>query len=163
MTQLHAPVKQKRPANRWRVIWLITGALIVVLAALILIPVDWNRNQGERATEESEQDAIQQPIVETEESTATEAAKETETEETDSQVEAEHNFFIIAGSFKHLKNASDMQDKLKARGYPAEVMITENRLYRVSVSSYVTKEEANRALAGVKADPGLESCWLLSN
>ncbi len=83
--------------------------------------------------------------------------------ETKSVTGEEHSFFIIAGSFRHLKNASDLQDQLKVRGYPAEVMITENRMYRVSVSSYATKPEAERALAGVKADPGLESSWLLSN
>jgi len=83
--------------------------------------------------------------------------------ETDQGIEPEKNFFIIAGSFRHLQNASDLQDRLKARGYPAEILITENRMYRVSVSSYATKPEAEKALAGIKADRGLEASWLLSN
>ena len=42
-------------------------------------------------------------------------------------------------------------------------MVTENRMYRVTVSSYVNKEEAEKDLAGMKAESGLESCWLLVN
>jgi cell division protein FtsN len=141
---------------------------------LILIPVDWNRADRPDLEDQNEQvksggDEGQKPGDEGEGQATKEADRETETtvdsEPTDPEppVEPEHNFFIIAGSFKHLQNASDFQDKLRARGYPAEVMITENRLYRVSVSSYATKEEASRALAGVKSEPGLEACWLLSN
>jgi cell division protein FtsN len=73
------------------------------------------------------------------------------------------HFFIIAGSFKNLANASELQDKLKARGFPAEVMITENRMYRVSVASFPTSGEAERELPRFKSQPGLESCWLLAN
>ena len=74
-----------------------------------------------------------------------------------------NNFFIIAGSFNRLNNASDLQDKLNNRGFQAEVMITENRMYRVSVASYATKEEAEKALRQLKSEPDLQSCWLLSN
>jgi hypothetical protein len=42
-------------------------------------------------------------------------------------------------------------------------MITENRMYRVSVASYATKEEAEKALLQIKSEPGLQSSWLLSN
>jgi cell division protein FtsN len=77
---------------------------------------------------------------------------------------AEQNkYFLIAGSFSHLKNASDLQDQLKAKGINAEVMITENRMYRVSVGSFATIGEAETELARVKSRPGLESCWILSN
>ena len=74
-----------------------------------------------------------------------------------------HTFFIIAGSFKNLKNASDLQDKLNARGFQAELMVTENRMYRVSVASYATKDEAEKGLYEITSEPGLKSCWLLSN
>ncbi len=73
------------------------------------------------------------------------------------------NFFIIAGSFKHLGNASELQDKLKAMGYQAEVMVTENRMYRVSVASYATRAEAERGLAQIRSVQALNACWLLSN
>jgi len=36
-------------------------------------------------------------------------------------------------------------------------------MYRVSVASYATKEEAEKELRRLKSQPGLQSCWLLSN
>ena len=91
-------------------------------------------------------------------------APEPETEvEQSLPVEVTNSFFIIAWSFNKLKNASDLQDKLNSRGFQAEVMITENRMYRVSVASYATKSEAEKGLAQIKSEPGLQSCWLLSN
>ena len=174
--------KSTRHIMRWRVIWIVAGVLIVILIALIFIPVDSIRNrkptdpvvngtegmeaqsqEGSSATNEGsattttgQQNAEGQPAegAETETATATEEIQ---------PVAAEKNYFIVAGSFKHLKNASDLQDQLKAKGYQAEVMVTENRMYRVSVASFATKNEAERSLAEVKAVPGLKSCWLLSN
>ncbi len=187
VTTLHPPVRAKASPrqNIWRVIWIIAGSLIVILIALILIPVDWNQFQnkgrvkpGTEATGEDQNMEIQDgqeasgngdnvdryPGSEKENAGEVTGKTDSSTEgEINRVVEMEHNFFIIAGSFKHLMNASDLQDQLKARGYPAEVMITDNRMYRVSVSSYATKSDAERALAGIKADPGLEACWLLSN
>jgi len=173
VTKLHTPEKGPRRVNRWRFIWYVAGALIVVLIALIFIPVDSLRKPKQQdpvvtGTESVETQAEQQAVTDdqqnledqTTESTDAEAA--TTTEETQPSVE-DHSFYIIAGSFKNLQNASDLQDLLKSRGYPAEVMITENRMYRVSLDSYATKGEAARALASLKAGPRLESCWLLSN
>jgi nucleoid DNA-binding protein/cell division septation protein DedD len=72
------------------------------------------------------------------------------------------HYYVIAGSFRHLGNASEMQDELRSRGYDAGMMITEDRMYRVHVASYATKEEALRGLEGIRSEPGLENCWLLS-
>lgn len=83
-------------------------------------------------------------------------------EEPEQVPEPSDHFFIIAGSFKHLGNASELQDKLKARGYPAEVMITGNRMYRVSVASFTTRSEAESSLVRMKSEPEMEACWLLS-
>jgi len=76
---------------------------------------------------------------------------------------ATHRFYIIAGSFKHLGNASELQDRLRAMGYPVEIMVTENRMYRVSVASYDTRAEAERGIREITSDPDLKACWLLSN
>jgi cell division septation protein DedD/nucleoid DNA-binding protein len=179
---MHEPWKEEKPPRRfrgWRVIWLVAALLIVVLVVLILVPAErftFSRTQGE--TEQpapGQKPVIQQGPMETEAAEAPAAGTETpaavDRETTNRQEDVQssrepaevHNFYIIAGSFKHLGNASELQDRLKARGYPAEVMMTENRMYRVSVASYATKREAERALAGLKSDPGLASCWLLSN
>lgn len=170
-----APPKPKPKSFRWRVIWLVAAALIVALVVLVLIPSDETEN-GERRklfnrqpdTEAVEQEGVveeQQDVVTEEQTDSPETGvPETEAEEEQTPpVEESNNFFIIAGSFSKLKNASDLQDQLNSRGYNAEVMITENRMYRVSVASYATKEEAENALSQIKSEPGLQSCWLLSN
>jgi cell division protein FtsN/nucleoid DNA-binding protein len=170
-----APPKPKPRSNRWRFIWLVAAALIVVLVVLIIIPSEegedgerrrlFNR-QTDREVVDQQEDPGDQPVdTEQDQAEDTEAGQQvTETEEEDPlPVEESKNFFIIAGSFSKLKNASDLQDQLNSRGYSAEVMITENRMYRVSVASFVTKAEAERELSRIKSEPGLQSCWLLSN
>lgn len=180
VTPLAPPVPQPGP-RRWRVIWLVAIALIVVLVVLILIPPKEGENgeEGKRffnkkpnkevVNEERPSDDIpanDQPESETDEPTVT---PEQETPLPESEVEqalpeSENNkFFLIAGSFKNLKNASDLQDKLNERGFESEVIITENRMYRVSVASYATKEQAEEGLLKISSEPGLQSCWLLSN
>ena len=185
LTKLAEPIAQKKRSqrvNRWRLIWVVAGVLILVLIALIFIPVDSIKKPGKKdpvttGTEETgTQGTDGSDIINETPGTANGDQQNGEnqvSEETPSEtgtppgedlpVATDNKFFIIAGSFKHLTNASDLQDQLKARSYTAEVMVTENRMYRVSVASYATKDEAERALAGIKAVPGLESCWLLSN
>ena len=168
------PPKPKPKSKKWRVIWLVAAALIVVLVVLILVPSEklFNRqperevvDQAEGTTEQAEGTTDQQ-AAETEEqgSEPEPVPQETETEEKQAlPVEESNDFFIIAGSFSKLNNASDLQDQLNNQGYNAEMMITENRMYRVSVASFATKEEAERALAQIKTEAGMQSCWLLSN
>jgi cell division septation protein DedD len=163
-------VKQDRHINKWKVIWMVAGGLIIVLIGLILIPSDKKRNP-----EQITPTVTEKPLVPSEDPTTVDTQIEDSptSEDNESEVVPETNesqpavekpkFFVIAGSFKHLRNASDLQDQLKARGYPAEVMITENRMYRVSVATFASKGEAETGLAGLKSVSGLESCWLLSN
>lgn len=172
-----APPRPKPKPRRWRVIWVVAALLIVVLAVLILIPSEEDgtgekkrlfSKKADREVVEQEQGTTEELPVETlEQGPDTEIADpepdpEPEVEE-DLPPEVSNNFFIIAGSFSKLKNASDLQDQLKNRGFDAEVMITENRMYRVSVSAYATKEEAEKELRQIKSEPGLQSAWLLSN
>lgn len=155
-----AEEKSSRRMHTWRILWIIAAVLVVVLVTLILIP-----SGGKKAPVE----VIPQIQNQQEEAQATSPVQEAEqpkeeVEASGSQpVEEVLNFHIIAGSFKHLKNASDKQDELKARGFQAEMMITENRMYRVSVGSFASEREAANALSGLKSEPGLESCWILSN
>jgi len=168
------PPKPKPKSKKWRVIWLVAAALIVVLVVLILIPSEklFNRQPEREVVDQAEgtrdqaEGTTDQQDAETEEqvSEPEPVPQETETEEEQAlPVEESNDFFIIAGSFSKLNNASDLQDQLKNQGYNAEMMITENRMYRVSVASFATKEEAERALAQIKTEAGMQSCWLLSN
>jgi len=171
-----AKPKAKPKAKKWRVIWIIAFLLIIVLAVLILIPTQENENGKRSLNLRNRKPAkeVVDPQVSTapDEETATgeedaveavETPEGSDVKEEPAQVEVSHNYFVIAGSFSKLRNASDLQDQLKQKGYEAEVMITENRMYRVSVSSFATKAEGEKGLAEIRKKPGLESCWLLSN
>lgn len=164
---------------------MVAAALIVILAVLILIPSEEFRNsetgrrffskkperevvdRDEAGTDQEGSETAGQlsdPDAENQENESQEAEALEADSEPDQAISPEpHKFFIIAGSFKKLKNASDLQDQLNARGYRAEVMITENRMYRVSVASYATKAEAEQGLKQLSSEAGLQSCWLLSN
>jgi cell division protein FtsN/nucleoid DNA-binding protein len=178
----HEPWKRekqpRRVSNLWRVIWIVAGCLIVVLAVLIFVPAERFNifRPGDGGTTEAPVEETvaepgsgevagpgETPAAEQEEAPVAEREAAAGQEPVGPANAATDNYFIIAGSFRHLGYASELQDKLKARGYPAEIMITANRMYRVSVASYATKEEAEKGLSGVKSEPGLEACWLLSN
>lgn len=171
-----APAKPKPKPRKWRVIWIIAFLLIIVLAVLILVPTQENEN-GKRSlnlrSRKPAKEVVDQNLstpdeveVAPGEQDAGEAAgtpvSEDETVKP-ATVKVTYNYFVIAGSFSNLRNASDLQDQLKQKGFEAEVLITENRMYRVSVSSFATKAEGQKGLAEIKKKPGLESCWLLSN
>jgi len=166
MAQRQPEEKRSRHTRRWRVIWMIAGVLVVVLAVLLLLPTD-RKNPPVDLHPRTENSQVEETKTETgtpvpdQQVSDTEAAVP-EPAEPEPPVEV-LNYHIIVGSFKHLHNASDKQDDLNARGFQAEMMITENRMYRVSIGSYATVQEAEKALSGLKSEPGLESCWILSN
>ncbi|MDX2429803.1 MAG: SPOR domain-containing protein [Bacteroides sp.] len=157
----------RRRAKLWKSIWIITGILVVVLVVLLLIPSDkgaQKRGKNHPQMPVQTEKAVEKPEVQ--DPAATEQLDPVLTEpepEPPQALEQPNHFFIVAGSFRNLVNASELQDKLVAKGYPAEVMITENRMYRVSIGSYPTSAEAERKLNSIKSEPGMESCWLLSN
>ncbi len=170
-----APPKPKPKSKRWRVIWVVAAALIVVLAVLILIPSDESEDKDRKGlfNKKADREVVEQndAIPDQADEGTQEQVSEAETESPEPETEVDqalpveetNSFFIIAGSFNKLKNASDLQDQLNSRGFHAEVMITENRMYRVSVASYATKAEAEKELIKIKSQSGLQSCWLLSN
>ena len=129
----------------WRVIWIVAGILIVVLVVLLLIPGDKEGSTGENS--QLQKPVQQEQTIQPEQPVSTPELSDQALPGPEQEmplVEQTNHFFIIAGSFRNLANASELQDKLKARGYPAEMMITENRMYRVSVASYPTSGEAER-------------------
>jgi cell division septation protein DedD/nucleoid DNA-binding protein len=171
----HEPHREPRQ-GRWRAIWFVAGALIIVLIALILIPTNNLNLPGRKTTPPpvitepapsqttvpGDQDADEPSDFES----LTPESLENEPTETIGEPEpaaASNKYFLIAGSFSHLRNASELQDQMRSRGMSAEVMITENRMYRVSVGAFPTIGEAERELARIKSLPGLESCWILTN
>ncbi len=165
-----------RPRNRWRTIWIVTGSLIVILVVLLLLPVNTGtENEGfdpekpglfvkkERKVKEKEPAVKEQQEAVTSETGDEQISGETEPEAIPEDVpELKPGFYIIAGSFQNLQNATELQDKLTAKGFPAEIIYTENRMYRVSVKSYYEREKALEELPVIRQRTGLENAWLMS-
>ena len=174
----HEPWKQKTNGRKrsrlWRAVWIVATVLVVVLAVLLLLPSEPEGREEVSGKAEQEQVVAEDPAT-SEGETRAEGTETpvTETPVTTTPVEGEQvavdtveddpAYCIIAGSFKHMANAIELQDQLKARGYSAEVMQTENRMYRVVVFSYHSKSEAERELIKIRSEPGMESVWLLVN
>jgi len=164
------PKVTEKPAKKMPplMIWIVTGILILALVVLMAVPAEkWEmtgkKDHPEQAVQE-EQPAETYGIADQSEDIKPQAEETPDSEPEPEPIPVESNhFFIVAGSFSNLRNASELQDKLKEMGYPAEVMVTENRMYRVSVESFSSRREAEASLAGLKSEPGMESCWLLSN
>lgn len=164
-----------KPFGKWKIIWIIVGILLVVLVLIILIPVNEDGRIGIRIGRESpvvrqnkpDQEVRDKANMDINEAESTPEENPTPVVEdkpavTETPV-VKNRYFIIAGSFRNLRNASDLQDQLKAEGFDSEIVITENRMYRVSQSSYPTKDEALNALEVLRKDSKYENYWVLSN
>ncbi|MBO7596110.1 MAG: SPOR domain-containing protein [Bacteroidales bacterium] len=70
-------------------------------------------------------------------------------------------FYIIAGSFTVYSNAQNLCNKLKVKGFNAEILIPFGQYNRVSVKSFKTREEAKAAIASLKSKLGDDGLWIL--
>ena len=194
---------RRRVSKTWRVIWIVTASLAVVLIVMLVIPVNEDGRVGirlgkdgiivrqNRPSRQVDQGTREEQIVEQETEQETELATGEGSEEITDQAEQEisesdeslqkevpsgtdlnnnddmpaslNKFFIIAGSFKSLQNASDLQDQLVQEGFQSDIIITENRMYRVSLNSYTTKREAIDALNILRQDSRYANFWVLAN
>jgi cell division protein FtsN/nucleoid DNA-binding protein len=152
---------QRKPVNKWKIIWIVIGSLIAVLTIILLIPSDNGVEFGKDGIVIRDKDINKAPVQkEPADQTIDEPAPEVKEIPIVPPVE-ENRYFIIAGSFEKLPNASELTDKLKAKGFPAEIIITESRMYRVSLQSYATREEALADLSRVRSASGMPSAWLM--
>ena len=164
---------QRRPVNKWKIIWIVVGSLIAVLALILLIPSGNNVEFGkegivireiDEGRDSSAGDHSMKPAGD--DASVTDQEKEEEEimvdESSITPPVQQNRYFIIAGSFQNLQNATELMNSLKSAGFPAEMIITENRLYRVSIKSYAEKEEAIRDLSRVKAESGVSSAWVMT-
>lgn len=167
---------ERKPVNKWKIIWIVVGSLIAVLVLILLIPsgngVEFGREGIViRDRQESEGPEKLAPAVEKgmkEEKGKTpvdeqEAGKGAAADEPGDQPKApEHKYFIIAGSFQNLQNATELMNELRSKGFPAELIFAEGRLYRVSVKSYAESDQAIRELPRIKAESGIEGAWVMT-
>lgn len=171
---------ERKPVNKWRIIWIVIVSLIVVLALLLLINPGENGNEIEFSKDglvlkydtdkpsttglekkSSVKEGVsqgQQQLKNAESVEQNEAIKEST-----SVPSQEKSYFIIAGSFQKLQNAETQMEALKSKGFPAEVIYTENRLYRVSIKSYANKADAIEELESIKSGSGIQSVWIWTN
>jgi cell division septation protein DedD/nucleoid DNA-binding protein len=181
--------KSHRKTRLWRVIWIVASILVVVLALLLFIPADKMSFLGggkqqpdpallqhaparEEAVDETpalQQGDEREPLDESaagpegEQDAGEQEIPAIAPEEVDPAPVMSEKYYLIAGSFRNVVNASELQDKLNQQGYEAVVIATENRMYRVSVAAFSDKREAERELYRLKTQPGLQSLWLLAN
>jgi len=176
-----------RRTRFWRIIWAVAGLLILVLAVLLFVPKEkLPFLGGQKEVPElpvsqdpapvdppSAEEPQQGPRANEGQEAAQEEAGTPAAEQVNDPPQADpevlpdppraDRFFLIAGSFQKLINASELQDRLRAKGYEAEVISTENRMYRVSIASFKDKRSAEHELHRIKQAPGMESIWLLVN
>ncbi len=59
-------------------------------------------------------------------------------------------FYVIAGSFQNIENATDLRTYLKTKNFPAMVLYPYRGYNRVAVNSFKTRKEAEKAIAKVR-------------
>ncbi|MFA5817306.1 MAG: HU family DNA-binding protein [Bacteroidales bacterium] len=70
---------------------------------------------------------------------------------------AVRKFPVIAGCFKIKSNAGRLYKQLIEKGYPAMIAVSRNGLYKVSMESFASRQEALAGLTRLKqAEPGME-------
>jgi len=70
-------------------------------------------------------------------------------------------FYVIAGSFTVYSNAQNLCNKLKTKGFNAEILIPFGQYNRVAVKSFKTRAEAKASLASLKSRLNDEGLWIL--
>lgn len=164
---------ERKPTSKWKIIWIVIGSLIAVLILILLIPPGEENSAIEfgrdgiviRNTDSENIPKVTEKTGESEVQSTPEDDLTVEIEakneiDTAVPVVSANKYFIVAGSFQNLQNASVLLDQLKTKGFPAEIVYTENRLYRVAVKSFAIKTEAINELTKIKATPGLENAWV---
>jgi nucleoid DNA-binding protein len=74
-----------------------------------------------------------------------------------------NTFYLIAGSFSIYKNAEEYMNELRSKGYDAEVLEVDGKIFRVSMKSFGQKEEAVRELGRLQEMHQDRTLWILSS
>ncbi len=172
-TPMKKKMAKRAPVNKWKIIWIIVGTLIIVLVTILLIPtknndygIEFSRDgivlRENTVSDDLRGAEVTNQLVTEEDNQVEQDKQEAVSPVLQKPVEMINNFFIIAGSFQGLQNATELMESLKDEGFPAEIIVTDSRLYRVAVQSYPEKQKAVDDLVRIKAHPGLGSCWIWS-
>ncbi|MGF1584029.1 MAG: SPOR domain-containing protein [Bacteroidales bacterium] len=70
--------------------------------------------------------------------------------------------YLVAGSFRSMKNAMVLRDSLETEGYNCEVFESEKGMFRVTIFSSEDSREALQMLRKLRAQEGNKGVWMLS-
>lgn len=70
-------------------------------------------------------------------------------------------FYIIAGSFKTLKNAEKFSKELLKKGFTPEIIESDPEHFRISIASYTSESEALKELYNFRANQEIKQVWIL--
>jgi nucleoid DNA-binding protein len=70
--------------------------------------------------------------------------------------------YLVAGSFRSMKNAMVLRDSLETEGYNCEVFESEKGMFRVTIFSSEDSSEALQMLRKLRAQEGNKGVWMLS-
>ncbi len=184
--------KMKRKGRRrgLRIALTITGIVILIIAAFILIPVkteiftndidfhdifgssgemEVNDNFSDVKDEEFDFDEMVDGLGDELDSSARmenalgmpeESSEKAASVDGDKEEYIEYH--IIAGSFRDYENARELQQELTLMGYPSLIIEPGNGIYRVSAISFRDKVTALNELVAFREKTGLSTAWLMN-
>jgi nucleoid DNA-binding protein len=76
------------------------------------------------------------------------------------EVTAAH--YLVAGSFRNMRNAMVLRDSLEAEGFNCQVFESEKGMYRVTIFSSENSREALQMLRKLRAEDSNKGIWMLS-
>lgn len=72
-------------------------------------------------------------------------------------------FYIIAGSFKKMKNAEKFADELRKKGFNPNIIQSGENLIRISIYTYTNETEALTQLYKLRETSEVKSVWILKS
>jgi nucleoid DNA-binding protein len=78
------------------------------------------------------------------------------------QEEVTASHYLVAGSFRNMRNAMVLRDSLEAEGFNCEIFESEKGMYRVTIFSSENSREALQMLRKLRAQDSNKGIWMLS-
>lgn len=72
-----------------------------------------------------------------------------------------NTYYVIGGSFKKMKHATELDTRLKAKGYQSQILKPYKTFNRVAIRAYTDEANARKELDKLRKDFNDVSFWLL--
>jgi nucleoid DNA-binding protein len=178
-TQTYPIVPPPRKATRW---YVLIGILIIMILVTSLIFFSGNEGislfnfskKSVKIPEKSDEiifgkrtDALEDSVTKAIEQTLDKSTTPKKALSPDIQTEISkpdkttgHFYFLVAGSFKSIKNAEILKKKLENMGFKSEILTGEGDLIKVVIGKYTDKNEAVAELQRIRGQLN-QSVWLM--